>query len=86
MRPMIDTTIRISMSVNPFELILLTKNLKIKMSRFEAQMTNEVQNPNDKKIMILNYADLVKSLKTVTPAEAGVQNYLNLLDSRSSLL
>ena len=28
--------------------------------------------------MILNYADLVKSLKTVTPAEAGVQNYLNL--------
>jgi hypothetical protein len=28
------------------------------------------------------YDDLVKSLKTVTPAEAGVQNYLNLLDSR----
>ena len=26
--------------------------------------------------------DLVKSLKTVTPAEAGVQNSLNLLDSR----
>jgi len=26
--------------------------------------------------------DLVKSLKAVTPAEAGVQNYLNLLDSR----
>jgi hypothetical protein len=28
------------------------------------------------------YDDLVKSLKTVTPAEAGVQNSLNLLDSR----
>jgi len=26
--------------------------------------------------------DLVKSLKTVTPAEAGVQISLNLLDSR----
>jgi hypothetical protein len=36
--------------------------------------------------MVLNYDDLVKSLKTVTPAEAGVQNYLNLLDSRSPLL
>ena len=30
----------------------------------------------------MNYDDLVKSLKTVTPAEAGVQNSLNLLDSR----
>jgi len=29
-----------------------------------------------------NNDGLVKSLKTVTPAEAGVQNYLNLLDSR----
>jgi hypothetical protein len=29
-----------------------------------------------------NFDDLVKSLKTVTPAEAGVQNSLNLLDSR----
>jgi len=28
------------------------------------------------------YDDLVKSLKAVTPAEAVVQNYLNLLDSR----
>jgi hypothetical protein len=26
--------------------------------------------------------NLVKSLKTVTPAEAGVQKHLNLLDSR----
>ena len=26
--------------------------------------------------------DPVKTLKTVTPAEAGVQKYLNLLDSR----
>ena|GEM_PF-1315304 len=31
---------------------------------------------------MVNIDDLVKSLKTVTPAEAGVQNYLNLLDSR----
>ena len=30
----------------------------------------------------LKYDDLLKSLKTVTPAEAGVQNSLNLLDSR----
>jgi hypothetical protein len=35
-----------------------------------------------RKFSFLNYNDLVKSLKTVTPAEAGVQNYLNLLDSR----
>jgi len=28
------------------------------------------------------FDDLVKSLKTVTPAEAGVQNYLNSLNSR----
>jgi hypothetical protein len=27
--------------------------------------------------------EIVKSQKTVTPAEAGVHNYLNLLDSRS---
>jgi hypothetical protein len=33
-------------------------------------------------LLFSNENDLVKSLKTVTPAEAGVQNYLNLLDSR----
>jgi hypothetical protein len=37
---------------------------------------------NYQKILGRRYDDLVKSLKTVTPAEAGVQNYLNLLDSR----
>jgi len=36
-------------------------------------------------LLFSNENDLVKSLKTVTPAEAGVQNCLNLLDSRWSL-
>jgi hypothetical protein len=30
----------------------------------------------------MNLDELIKSRKTVTPAEAGVQNSLNLLDSR----
>jgi hypothetical protein len=30
----------------------------------------------------LNFDEIVKNLKTVTPVEAGVQKCLNLLDSR----
>jgi len=37
----------------------------------------EIQNVGNKKL-----DEIVKSLETVTPAEAGIQNCLNLLDSR----
>jgi hypothetical protein len=36
-------------------------------------------------VWILIFDDLVKSLKSVTPEKAGVQNLLILLDSRSPL-
>jgi len=41
-----------------------------------------IKNQASKIVPVPTYDDLVKSLKTVTPAEAGVQNSLNLLDSR----
>jgi len=41
-----------------------------------------IKDQASKIVPVPTYNGLVKSLKTVTPAEAGVQNSLNLLDSR----
>jgi hypothetical protein len=42
-----------------------------------------LRNLGIKKFLNPRIDDPVKTLKTVTPAEAGVQKYLNLQDSRS---
>jgi hypothetical protein len=52
------------------------------------QVLNLIQDltiSGSRKIPILLDAELVKNLRTVTPAEAGVQVSFNLLDSRSPI-
>jgi hypothetical protein len=60
---------------------MLKKHVSVTLS----QVLNLIQDltiSGSRKIPILLDAELVKSLRTVTPAEAGVQVSFNLLDSR----